>query len=184
MFTRRHILSLTIVLVLLLPASSATAPSGAAAEPPPPPQASATDPRPFDPAEPDWYAAVQEGIRQSEHQIIPLAGTGWQEQTGLTDLPTASPRAQGRCLPGAHRASACPFRRRRASDFTPRSMGVLDAVGDGALRLHASRGRRVTGRCLGGRRWRRDDALGERFLAERRQSDDNLVDRSQHGLGC
>ena len=88
MFTRRHILSWTIVLVLLLPASSATALSEAAAEPPQPSQASATDPRALDPAEPDWYAAVQEDIRQSEYQVTPLTGTGWQQETGLPNLVT------------------------------------------------------------------------------------------------
>ena len=54
-------------------------------------------------------------------------------------------------LGGACGASAGPFRRRRASDFTRRSMAVLDADRDGALRLHAGRGRRVPGRCLGSR---------------------------------
>ena len=124
MFTRRHILSWAIVLVLLLPASSATAPSGAAAEPTSPPQASDTDPLPLDPAESDWYAAVQEDIRQSEYQVTPQAGTGWRKQTGRPDLQPLR-RAQGRRLPGACRARLRSLPKAPSQRLHPRVNGSV-----------------------------------------------------------
>ena len=74
---------LILVLVAASLARTGIAPSGATAEPPQLPKASDADLLPFDSAEPDWYAAVQENIRQSEYHVT------WQEQTGLPDLPAA-----------------------------------------------------------------------------------------------
>ena len=104
MFTRRHILSWTILLVLLLPASSVTAPSGAAAEPPRPRQASATDPRP----RPGRTRLVRRSARGYPPVRIPGHSPDG-DRLAAGDRP-ARPAirfawAQGRRLPGARRAA-------------------------------------------------------------------------------
>ncbi len=42
---------------------------------------------------------MQEDIRQSEYQVTPLTGTSWQQETGLPDLPSASPGLRAGAYP-------------------------------------------------------------------------------------